>query len=425
VDELIQPNIFTRKRKLDPKKFFLSVLNLAVGTNSQGYFSALWKTWGDCNLDPSKCPVKSALHKARTKISFLFFKNKFDHILSEFESRRITHKGLKIYAIDGDQYTLPASSEVINDGYRGYTWTHSNGETHYPRMYLTHAYDVLSGVTKAIQFSPLNEEGDAAFDMASTFEENCLILYDRFFMSKKLIISHCISNSFFLVRLRKNGSNFSAVSNFILSNSRSAYFEEEGSIIRLAKVKNSRTKEDMIFATNLPEDNFSNKEIGLLYAKRWEVENSFRDLTSTLKLEQWHSKSINGILQELFALFWFYNVIKIELAVKNLASPTFESNYFYKRSNFKALAEFVTQNFKLLVLGRLKKLHRLIRALIEKTSEKRRRFSRTYPRQVKGSRKTYPYASIIKTRPRPAVYFEKKEQYRLERNLVRAVRRRS
>ena len=35
---------------------------------------------------------------------------------------------------------------------------------------------------------------------------------------------------------------------------------------------------------------------------RWEVENSFRDFTQAIRLEQWHSKFINGIRQELLAV---------------------------------------------------------------------------------------------------------------------------
>ena len=39
-----------------------------------------------------------------------------------------------------------------------------------------------------------------------------------------------------------------------------------------------------------------------LYFRRWEVENYYRDEKVTLEIEKFHSKTVNGILQELYAV---------------------------------------------------------------------------------------------------------------------------
>lgn len=52
--------------------------------------------------------------------------------------------------------------------------------------------------------------------------------------------------------------------------------------------------------TNLPMQHFTKEEITELYYRRWEVENYYRDEKITMELETFHSKSPNGIRQELF-----------------------------------------------------------------------------------------------------------------------------
>jgi ABC-type transport system involved in cytochrome bd biosynthesis fused ATPase/permease subunit len=46
---------------------------------------------------------------------------------------------------------------------------------------------------------------------------------------------------------------------------------------------------------------FPRREIEGLYFKRYKVEEQYRDEKVTMEIEQFHSKNINGILQELFA----------------------------------------------------------------------------------------------------------------------------
>ncbi|MBK7890324.1 MAG: transposase [Bdellovibrionales bacterium] len=86
--------------------------------------------------------------------------------------------------------------------------------------------------------------------------------------------------------------------------------------VRLVKIRNPSSKQDMVFVTNLSASQFSTKEIGKLYRRRWEIETSFKELTCTLKIGQWHSKSLNGILQEIFALLWLVNVTRRQLKIR-------------------------------------------------------------------------------------------------------------
>ncbi len=125
-------------------------------------------------------PVKSSLSKIRQSISYLFFKDIFESLITDYEPLRKTFHGFYIYAIDGDQLALPRSKDLLKEGYCGYPCPNEM-ETHFLRMYLSHAYDVLSGVTKNLCFSPALNEIANAIQMIGSFESNSITLYDRLY----------------------------------------------------------------------------------------------------------------------------------------------------------------------------------------------------------------------------------------------------
>lgn len=63
--------------------------------------------------------------------------------------------------------------------------------------------------------------------------------------------------------------------------------------------------------TNLPQDRFSTDEIRRLYAKRWGVETSFRELKYAIGLTRFHSKKTEYIMQEIWSRMSLYNFCEI------------------------------------------------------------------------------------------------------------------
>ena len=64
-----------------------------------------------------------------------------------------------------------------------------------------------------------------------------------------------------------------------------------------------------ILITNLDPDEFPLSELKKLYAKRWGVETSFRELKYTVGLLYFHSKKSQLILQEIWARLTMYNFV--------------------------------------------------------------------------------------------------------------------
>ena len=399
-----------RLRKFDPQSLFLSVLHLATSTNREGYEFALQKTWENQNKNPYRTPVRSSLSEARGKVSFKFFKEIYEGDLKRQHKSRRMYRGFYVYAVDGTDLELPATQDVISEGYRGSAWN-KELETYYPRMYTVHAYDVVNEVVRDFKFSNRKYELRMALDMVKDFERNSIAIYDRLYCGYTLIAAHKRAKNYFLVRARAYDATApKPVKTFLASNKREMethWYQRlnlglgpgEGIKVRLIKIRNPRTKEDSVFVTNLPKDQFTAEELSALYRRRWEVETSFRDLTSTFKMGQWHSKKMNGILQEIYALLWFVNAVKMQMnRLKTESVDLLETKY--TKAKFKLCAALVLQNIALLIRKQIKQLVEKLDLWIRRTRERRERLGRNYPRVTHASAQTYPLANQVRRRPK-------------------------
>ena len=93
--------------------------------------------------------------------------------------------------------------------------------------------------------------------------------------------------------------------------------------------------------TNLPADAFPPTELKLLYAKRWGIETSFRQLKYTLGLVHLHAKKVEHIYQEIFATLTMYNFS--ELITSHVVIQKRNSKLTYS-VNFSA-AVHICRNF--------------------------------------------------------------------------------
>ncbi len=201
-------------------------------------------------------------------------------------------------------------------------------------MYLTHCYDVLSGVTKDFKHHRLRDEITDAEEMIPSLEKDSLSLYDRLYLSGRIIRVHKSAKNYFLARCKRN--NFKEIQKFFESTKKPSRTIIDGMTIYLIKMRPSGRDEDLVFATNLPESWVTEEIILHLYDLRWEVEVSFKDLLETMKIEQWHSKLPNGILQELYVAFWLLNYVKIQMAIEN-KTPIKVLESEYSKPNFKII----------------------------------------------------------------------------------------
>lgn len=265
-------------------------------------------------------------------------------------------------------------------------------DTYGLRMYLCHAYDVLSGVTKDLRFSPWNDEISHAKNMVKHFGKLSLAIYDRLYISEKMIQAHHRAANYFLMRAKRG--SFKVIEAYYKSHSQKPLSTSiRGVPVRLFKAINPRTGKKDVFVTNLTWRWLSVQLIQRIYLRRWEVESSFKDLVDTMKVEQWHSKSLNGILQEIYATFWLMNFTKIQIAKKS-KKPKITLCDQYEKPNFKLIVGWMKTKLKRLFnksIGALRELKRLIKL----STEKRVHYSRSYPRELRCAASPYRYNNTI------------------------------
>lgn len=329
----------------------------------------------------------------RKRVSFTFFKAVFDHLLFQFEPHRQTYRGLRLYGVDGFQVHLPRTKDIVENGcYTGRS-TSKYSESYTPRMYLSHCYDLLSGVTKEVSQSCENQEIKLAQETIPQLEQKSLCIYDRLYMSEKLIKAHKQAKNYFLFRC-KSSSTFKQAENFWKSKKKIRIITLCGVKITLIKIKNPKAKKSKdrvrVLATNLPKSWHDFKTMDSLYRLRWEVETSFKDLADTMKLEQWHSKLTNGILQELYASLWLMNFTKIQILQNSPKKLLNIRNWNYEKPNFKLILNHIVSLLPK-IFKRIRGLFKELKILINLSTEKRKHYSRAYPRELKTPASPYKY----------------------------------
>lgn len=375
----------TRSRIFSPQNLFLTLVELISGTNNNGYTTAILNSLGQL-LNFEKLPTKSALSQIRDRIGYLFFYDKFCEQNVSASSKFKTWEGLRVYGIDGIQLTLPKTTDVLEAGYSGRKISKYR-ESYMPKMFVTAAYDVFSGTIQDIrENSTLNEIADA-HSMVKSFEDNSLSIYDRLYVSRALIHTHHSCHNFFLFRLRENCVK--ELRRIYKIKQKRMTAEVDGITVHVIKIKNPKTGEWDAFASNLPLRLVNEKTIRKLYNLRWEIENAFRDFTQTIKLEQWHSKSINGIRQEFYLSLWLYNFTKLKILSK-FSSVKESMKDTYRKPNFKILFGFVAKNF-VRICKQIRGVWKIFVELIFSTIETRTRHSRSYNREIKSPQTPFLY----------------------------------
>jgi len=390
--EKFQPEDFLedvqrRKRHFTPRSMLLTLIQLVSSTNKEGYDHALTKVFGVLNA-----PRKGALSWFRKQITYKFFERIFTQTITNFDRHRPTFNGLILYAVDGWQLTLPREKDIVDAGYTGRALGKYR-ESYMPKGFMTHCYEVLSETTKTFSMNHSQTELADALTFIDKFEANSLTLYDRAYFSRSLCVAHFNAGNYFIARCRSNANK--QVSEFFSETNEdvtSMYYQTDKGKKKVwfLKLINPKTGEFVIFATNLPRSWRNKKTLDQLYQLRWGAETSFYELSETVKIQQWHSKSYNGILQELYTTLLVINLVKILSFFARGQKHIDPKISTYRKANFKLLlnhfVDFVTTSQPKLV-----NLIYEFQLLIKRSTEKRKRRSRGHPREIRSPASPYPH----------------------------------
>jgi hypothetical protein len=348
---------FTRHRKLPFRQFFAVILATVASGKNMGIDTKVglfFKNARRAGLWPQASAIhRSSLTKARRKASWQCFAMVFQasvKLAYELWPSRPQDlwRGMSVFAMDGSKYLLPATAELRAE-FDPESGLEYPGKGHFPQCLVSTAYDVFRRlpVARTIVGIPAASERDQAQAMLPHIPAGNLLLFDRGYPSYAFIRYLTEHYRGYFV-FRGNASfSFLAIDEFINSakddaiiyitppnnykNTLTAKQSPAPKPIKLRIIKLvSPDGEVSVLLTNLyDKKKFPTNEIINLYFRRWAVENHYRDEKVSLEIEKFHSKTPNGIRQELFAVLILTVMAKtlMALTTNSLMPSKFESPF--------------------------------------------------------------------------------------------------
>ncbi len=323
---------FTRESKLTFPRLITFILSITVSGKSKGVdgkSGEFFKNAHRSSLWPKMVPIcRSTLTKSRSKVSFEEFKDIFSDATKLAyqlfpESTDYTWKEMSVFAFDGTYYTLPATPEIREEFDPGSGLENSQkGVGHYPQCLGTTAYDVFRRIPIARTIVSKNgSERDEAQELIPQIPSGNITMFDRGYPSYSLIkylnenydgyyLFRCLAKKTFpaLERFAKSEETQAVIHIKSAKNHLRALTKEERKIqkndtikLRAIKLKSPDGTLSTLLTNLFDEIAFPVNEIIDLYFRRWEIESYYRDEKVVLEIEKFHSRTVNGIKQELFA----------------------------------------------------------------------------------------------------------------------------
>lgn len=314
--------------------------------SSQNYFSDLKRDTG-INIVP---PKKQSFGDARNKLSYEAFEFLLDKANQERRITGGTWKDMIVRAIDGTKVTVPRSDDILEHFKPPKS---KAGFGHYPQALMVTAINVFTGQPVIAEIANHRaSERDLLMEILNQFSPTDLSLLDRGFGGDWVFLSFEEKNQNYLVRMKGGKTAAIYVQKFLESGKKSQIVtlwvkneEGEKKEIKLRLVRGPFDSEGkrIVFATNLLDEKlYSHKSILKLYRRRWGVETMYARSKNLLKLEQFHSRNYNGVMQEIFA-----NLIIISLTAYLIFQTikTFGMDPEIEEPSFKNAARVVRRHF--------------------------------------------------------------------------------
>ncbi len=321
---------FTRDRKLPLPRLIVSILHLTAGGSRRDGVEIKLRDFFNLYRHGGLWPEVQALHrsaltKARSKLGWEAFagllQQAVDLAYLYFPQRdEYTWNGLSVYACDGSKYTLPATPE-LRKAFDPDSGLDKPGKGHYPQALVNTVYDVFRRLPAGRSICPIpdGDERKQALSLLAKLPLACVCLFDRGYPSYAFILALLQQPRLFLMRC-PGKSTFPAVESFLRSGLEEGWIwlmpsdafkrgltQQERETLHPIKLRIIRlTHPDgtvSVLLTNLFDKTaFPRQSIIDLYYRRWAVENHYRDEKVGFEIEHFHSKTANGIQQELFAI---------------------------------------------------------------------------------------------------------------------------
>lgn len=361
---------FTRNRKLPFEQMIKGILAMGgktINGELMDYF----------DMDVSM-PTVSAFVQQRDKINYFAFEKLFHSFTNAIEEQDL-FKGFRLLAVDGSDLHVPSNKKETESFYQN-----SKGYKPFNLLHLNVLYDLKRNIYTDAIVQPIKHRNEhkAFVTMVDRDDIPIPTIYvaDRGYESYNNIAHVIEKGQKFLIRV-KDVDRFGIVSKLPLPDSnefdvsvsveltRSQTKETKNSnmkflshtspfdflpktsrkniyvppyhmTFRVIRFKLTDEKYEVLI-TNLSDEDFTVDDLKYIYAMRWGIETSFRNLKYSLSLMLFHSKRTEYILQEIFARLTMYNFC--QLIISHIIVKQKKRKHSY-RINF-AVSVHICRNF--------------------------------------------------------------------------------
>lgn len=358
---------FIRQRKLTLDKTIKSIIGMGGGSLSKELMY--------CFDYDSDMPTTSAFVQQRQKIKVSAFENIFDSFTTE-ASKEWNATKMRVFAVDGSDIQIATNPKDKDSYFPG-----KCGQKSYNLLHLNALYDLEHHiyVDACVQKRNNWNEHSALVNMVDNSEiADALIIADRGYESYNNMAHIQEKGWKFLIRIRENYNGIKKSlclpqeDTYDLSidlaltrkqtNETKRLFQRKNEyrlitsnmVFDYLPVKNKKSDETKFYnlkfrivrfkitedtyetvVTNLDKDMYPAEKLKTLYAFRWGIETSFRDLKYTIGLMNLHSKKVMCIQQEIYARLIMYNFT--EMITSHVIIKKKQRKYTYK-ANFSIAA---------------------------------------------------------------------------------------
>lgn len=359
---------FTRKRKLPPE----TLLTILVGMGGDPLRNELLKYW---NYAPELATVPAFVQQ-RSKLKPQALETLFRRFVKESVAPKL-YCGYRLLAADGSDLQFPTNPKDPDSYVPA-----SEKKSHFSLMHLNALFDLNTGLylDAIAQKTRLSNENAALVEMVdrSNITEPVIVIADRNYEAYNTIAHIQEKGWNYLIRLRDHKGIISKVNlpntlefdltvdvnltrkqtkemkalmlddpcafRFLPSTARFDYLPLKSSELyslsfRIVRFSIGADSFETII-TNLDATRFPPEKLQKLYAMRWGIETSFRQLKQTVGLRMFQAKKVEHIIQEIFARLIMYNFT--ELITSHVLIRNANRKYAYQ-ANFSAAVHICRQ----------------------------------------------------------------------------------
>lgn len=359
---------FTRKRKLPPE----ILLTILVGMGGDPLRNELLKYW---NYTPELASVPAFVQQ-RSKLKPQALETLFRRFVKESVTPKL-YCGYRLLAADGSDLQFPTNPKDPDSYVPA-----SEKKSHFSLMHLNALFDLNARLylDAIAQKTRLSNENAALVEMVdrSDIAEPVIVIADRNYEAYNTIAHIQEKGWNYLIRIRDHKGIISKVTlpntpEFDLSidiNLTRKQTKEMKALMRddpcsfrflpsTAKFDYLPLKSNELYPlsfrivrfsigtdsfetiiTNLDSSRFPPEKLQKLYAMRWGIETSFRQLKQTVGLRMFQAKKVEHIIQEIFARLIMHNFT--ELITSHVLIRNADRKYAYQ-ANFSAAVHICRQ----------------------------------------------------------------------------------